>query len=67
MKQTIEKSNSNDSVQLELEKLKKLVENNRKNKDKWKKLILDVTAKLEKKIKNLLDENYELKKSKRRS
>lgn len=67
MKKTIEDGSSKKSVQKEVEKLKRIVENNKKNKEKWKTVIYDITKKLEVKITDLLQENYELKRSMNKS
>ena len=61
MKLNLEKSITNDSLQLETDKLMKIIENNQKSKQKWKKLIVDVTNKLEGKVKSLIEENQKLK------
>lgn len=65
MKVNLEKSISDDSLQPELDKLMKIIENNQKSKQKWKKLIVDVTNKLEGKVKSLIEENQKLKMSKK--
>jgi hypothetical protein len=54
-----------ESEKTESAKLKKIVENNRKSKEKLKLLILDVTLKLEQKLRQLMIENNKLKELKK--
>ncbi|XP_070495165.1 girdin [Chironomus tepperi] len=51
--------------QYEVEKLRAIIENNKKNKEKWKVVIVELTKTLEEKIKNLILENHDLKTSRR--
>lgn len=60
---TEENENLKNDRQQEIERLNKIIENNRKSKEKWKMLIVDVTEKLESKILALLKENYELRRA----
>lgn len=53
---------SNNYCVYKATQLQKIIENNRQNKEKWKVLIVEITKKLEEKIKNLILENYELRK-----
>jgi hypothetical protein len=66
-KKSMEKSSLNDSVTLEIEKLMKIIENNQKSKQKWKKLIVDITSKLEGKVKALVEENQKLRMAQRKN
>jgi hypothetical protein len=66
-KKSMEKSSLNDSVTQEIEKLMKIIENNQKSKQKWKKLIVDITSKLEGKVKALVEENQKLRMAQRKS
>ena len=65
MKENLEKSITSESLQQEMDKLMKIIENNQKSKQQWKKLIMDVTNKLERKVKSLIEENQKLKMSKK--
>ncbi|KAG5674308.1 hypothetical protein PVAND_004286 [Polypedilum vanderplanki] len=53
--------------QYETEKLRSVIEHNRKLNLKWKNIMLDITKQVQEKIKNLMIENYELKASSRRT
>ncbi|CAO1371900.1 unnamed protein product [Diamesa tonsa] len=53
---------SNNYCVYKATQLQKIIENNRQNKEKWKVLIMEITKKLEEKIKKLILENYELRK-----
>lgn len=56
-----EEKRLNEFYKLETEKLKKIIENGRQNKERYKKLITKVTMQLEEKINELVDENNRLK------
>jgi len=51
--------------QYEVEKLRAIIENNKKIKEKWKVVIFEITKTLEEKIKNLILENHDLKATRR--
>lgn len=61
MKKTIKQ---NDSCQAEIDKLKKIIEHSRQNKEKIKNVLLDITKKFEERISRLVVENEKLKTSK---
>ena len=58
-----EEKESKKLCQYEVEKLRAIVENNKKIKEKWKVVILDITKNLEDKIKKLILENHSLRTS----
>lgn len=61
MKKAIENSNS---CQVEVDKLRKVIEHSRQNKEKMKVVLLEITKKFEERIKRLVVENEKLKTSK---
>jgi DNA topoisomerase VI subunit A len=66
MKDVIENEKQSSKLsQNEVKKLRTIIENNNRVKEKWKELIYELTRKLEKKITELIVENQELKKSRR--
>lgn len=56
-----EERDSNNLCQKEIEKLKLIIENHNKIKEKWKTTLFDMGKKLEDKLQELYLENYKLK------
>lgn len=66
MKNAVEKEKqANKLCQFEVGKLEKIIANNRQSKEKWKKLLIEITKKLEEKTKHLVMENQKLRSSRR--
>lgn len=56
-----EERESNKLCQNEVDNLKLIIENQKRSKEKWKEAIMEMTKMIEKKVKELLRENNQLK------
>lgn len=56
---------SNTLCQYEVDKLRLIIDENRKYKEKWKNVFIEITKRLETKVRELMIENQELKRKHR--